>query len=443
MGIIQASIPLFLLLIALEWGYARAGRRPFYRLADSITDLSCGILSQLAGIATKLVTVGCYAWVATHASLQRWVPLVPAWPTGPAVTALDGPPWITIQAGPALAWVVAFVAVDLCYYWFHRASHEVHLLWAGHVVHHSSEEYNLTVALRQSALGGLLSWVFYLPLAVLGLPVELFAACYALNLVYQFWIHTRAVGVLPAWLEAVWNTPSHHRVHHGVNPAYQDRNYAGVFIVWDRWFGTFTPEAEPPVYGITHPLRSWNPLWANVHGYVEIARAAWRADRWTDRWHIVFGHPGWCAPSPGDPGRARSVGAGTPLRYDPPTPRGLSRYATGHFLVTLVAAFALLTRASALPLDQLGAGAFYVTVSLTAIGGVLERRRWAFPVEQARLVALAAACGWLGLTGRLPTWAAVVSVAAAAASWLVLFRARGQFTVESDESMDLAPASAG
>jgi alkylglycerol monooxygenase len=224
MGIIEASLPLFFILIVVELIVARRRHLALYRVNDSISDLSCGVLSQLVGIFTKLVVLGAYAWCVQHLSLQR-TGLLPEWiervPFG--ATAVRG--WMGVDWPAWTVWGAAFLLVDLAYYFLHRYSHTVHVLWAGHVVHHSSEEYNLTVALRQSALHGLTSWVFFIPLAVIGLPWKLFAACYALNLVYQFWIHTREIDRLPNWLEAWLNTPSHHRVHHGVNPQYQDRNY--------------------------------------------------------------------------------------------------------------------------------------------------------------------------------------------------------------------------
>src|SRR5690606_2916885 len=158
----------------------------------------------------------------------------------------------------------------------------------------------------------------YMPLAFAGVPWRMFVACNALNLIYQFWIHTRAVGRLSPLGEYILNTPSHHRVHHGVNPKYQDKNYAGVFIVFDRWFGTCQVEEEEPVYGITKPLKSWNPLWANVHVFVQIAEDAWRSPRWRDKLRIVFGRPGWRPPELGEVERPREVSAETFEKYDPP-----------------------------------------------------------------------------------------------------------------------------
>ena len=435
MGIIQASIPLFFLLIAAELLFTRLGRRAFYRLNDSISDLSAGTLSQIAGIFTKLLLIGVFAWIYEHARLQRWVG-VPAWPDG--IMLRRDSSGVTIDWAAVVGWSSAFVVVDLAYYWFHRVSHEVNLFWAGHVVHHSSEEYNLAVALRQSAVGGLIGWIFYAPLALLGMSWEQFAVCYAINLVYQFWIHTRAISRLPAWAEAVLNTPSHHRVHHGVNPEYQDRNYAGVFIVWDRWFGTFIAERDEPVYGITTPLRSWNPLWAQLHQYVAIARNVRRAASWRDRWRCVFGAPGWRSASEGGPVVGLPVTPHTVIKFDTAVPSALSRYALVHFALAIPPALWLLTAADRLPALQLGAGAFYVALALTNVGGVLEGRRWAFAAEQARLGALgAASIGWL-VRNEAPLWIGGASLCCCAVSVFVLWSNRAAFTLSSDERMDVA-----
>jgi alkylglycerol monooxygenase len=441
MGIIQASIPLFFVLIAVELLVARWGRRSFYRLNDSIADLSAGTLSQIAGIFTKVLLVGAYGWTFDHARLQRFT-AVPAWPDAAMLHRADGGMAWNGTAG--FAWLVAFLAVDLAYYWFHRVSHEVNLFWAGHVVHHSSEEYNLAVALRQTAVGGVLSWVFYIPLALLGMSLTQFATCYALNLIYQFWIHTRAVGRLPRWAEAVLNTPSHHRVHHGVNPEYQDRNYAGVFIVWDRWFGTFTAEAQEPVYGLTTPLRSWNPLWAQVHHYVNIIRNVRTASTWHERWQYVFGSPGWRPASAGGPIAVPPVAARTFLKFDPAVSPVLARYALVHFALAIPPALWVLSAASTLSATTLACACFYVALTLTNVGGVLEGRRWSFATEQARLVTVVVAATVLAIVPPANVnapWhlrAAAATVAAISfASLLVLRSQRAQFTMSSDESMDL------
>lgn len=433
MGIIQAAIPLFFLLIGAELLWSRVTGRRVLRMNDSLSDLSCGILSQLSGVFTKLVSVGIFIWVGERWAIQHWAPMVPVWPErAPLVSG--GVLGFGVDTPALLSWVVVFVLVDFCYYWSHRYAHEVNLLWAGHVVHHSSEEYNLPVALRQSALHGLMSWVFYMPLAFIGVPWRMFVATNALNLIYQFWIHTRAVGRLSPLGELVLNTPSHHRVHHGVNPKYQDKNYAGVFIVFDRWFGTFQVEEEEPVYGITKPLRSWNPLWANVHVFVQIARDAWRATRWQDKLRIVFGRPGWLPAELGEIERPSEVSRETFQKFDPPVPSPLAWYAFAQFAVALGAAFLLLQRADSLQLAQSAAGAFFIAIALAGVGGIFESAKWAGTLETARLLTLATACIWLWWTGLGPVPLAVAGIAFAAISLGVLMRYRGALT-----NRELAP----
>jgi alkylglycerol monooxygenase len=404
MDLIAASIPVFFGLIGLELLVARVRRRPLYRLSDSISDLSCGILSQLAGIFIVLLTIGIYRWVEHHLSIPRLLHR-PAWPATP------------------LAWAGTFVLDDLAYYGMHRASHGVAILWAGHVVHHSSEEFNLTVALRQSSLHGLFTWVFYLPLAFLGVPVALWLVCHALNLIYQFWIHTRTIGRLGP-LEWILNTPSHHRVHHGINPEYQDKNFAGTFIVWDRLFGTFEPEQAEPVYGITRPLGTWNPVRANLHVFQDIIRHIRLASTWGDRWRALFAHPGWRPARLGPPIVPQPVSPAVFRKYEPPVPRELKTYALVQFLVVLAAALALLRSASGLPVVEILAGLFYVTLSLGNIGGILEGRSWAGVSEAVRLVALGGATAVLLAGGHGPRGllAAATGFALLSLVWIVRLR---------------------
>lgn len=416
MDVIRASIPLFFALIGLELLVARVRRRPLYRLSDSISDLSCGILSQLAGIGITLGTIAAFGWVSAHASIQHVLP-VPRWIDSAPITA-DGVHWAALGS-----WAGVFLLDDLAYYWMHRSSHVVNLLWAGHVVHHSSEEYNLTVALRQSSLHGFMSWLFYLPIALLGVPVMMWVICHGLNLIYQFWIHTRAVDKLGP-LELVLNTPSHHRVHHGVNPEYQDRNFAGVLIIWDRLFGSFEPERAPPVYGITKPLTSWNPIRANVHVFVEIWRNARAARTWPDRLRSIFGHPGWRPPELGPPIVPVAVTPESFQKFEPEVPRPLRSYALVQFLVVLIGALALVDAAARLPLASVLVGGFWVALSLANIGGMLEARSWAGLSEVMRLVALGGAAALLLLTGAGPAWMLAAGAAIAALSVLWVLRLR-------------------
>lgn len=416
MDVIQASIPLFFALIGLELLIARLRRRPLYRLNDSISDLSCGILSQLAGILISLGTILAFGWVSTHWGVQRFLP-VPEW-IYRSPFAGGG-----IELLALASWAIVFVLDDLAYYWMHRFSHTSHLLWAGHVVHHSSEEFNLTVALRQSSLHGFMSWVFYLPLALLGVPVMMWVVCHALNLVYQFWIHTRTIDKLGV-LEAVMNTPSHHRVHHGINPEYQDKNYAGTFIVWDRLFGTFEPERAEPVYGLTKPLASWNPLWANVHAFRDIWKNLRAARTSRGRWKAVFGHPGWRPTPLGPPIVPQPVSVTTYVKYEPPLPTPLKAYALVQFVGVLAGSMALLSAVGRLPPAHLLAGVFYAMLSLGNIGGILEARTWAGQSEVVRLIVLGVVAFGLAATGVIPLWATGLALLGAIGSviWMIHLR---------------------
>ena len=188
------------------------------------------------------------------------------------------------------SWVILFFIDDFAYYWFHRISHESRLFWNFHVVHHSSEQYNLSVAVRQSWFSGLLHWIFYAPLMLLGFAPWMFVVMHGFNLIYQFWIHTKLVHRLGP-LEWILNTPSHHRVHHGVNELYLDRNYAGVLIVWDSIFGSFINESEEPRYGIIKPLQSLNALWINTHAWVEMFTAIRSRNSMRAKLRCIFGSP--------------------------------------------------------------------------------------------------------------------------------------------------------
>ncbi len=360
MNYIVLAIPVFFLLIGLELLVARRWQRDLYGFSDSLADLGCGVLDQLLEVFTKSALFGAYAWLYTHA---RQLEL-----------SLDSPG----------TWLLCFLGVDFLYYWFHRASHEVNFLWAAHSVHHQSEEYNLSVALRQGALQGWFSWVFYLPLALCGFPPVMFLTLSSVNTLYQFWIHTRVIGRLGA-LEGWLNTPSNHRVHHGRNPRYIDRNHGGTLIVWDRLFGTYAAETEEPVYGVTSPLRSWNPVWANLQYWVELLGKARRITRWPDRARLFFARPGWhpaelggfVPPPPVDPARHR--------KFATRVPRAIAVYAGVQFLLALGLATTLLFRQQGIAPPWLLFGAAGVLLGLMSVAALLEARSWALIGEAARV----------------------------------------------------------
>ena len=268
---VTVATPAFALLVLAEMLFVRFTGRGRFEVRDTAASLLMGLGSVVSGLLFAFVFVGIAAMIAPYALFHfGW-----SWPAAAACFVLD----------------------DLRYYWWHRASHRVRWLWADHVNHHSSQHYNLSTALRQP-WGGVLalpSHLFLAPLILLGFPLAMIAFVHGLNLVYQFWIHTETIGRFPRWFEAVMNTPSHHRVHHAVNARYLDANYAGVFIVWDRMFGTFVAEDahDPPRYGIVGQIASFNPLRIAFHGWVSLAHDLSQARSPKDAMLYLFARPGW------------------------------------------------------------------------------------------------------------------------------------------------------
>ena len=359
------AVPVFLAMMAIELVIDRRRQLGVYRAADTVGSLSLGIISQLVAVFTTFAALGIYTLVYQHAALWR----LPA-----------DSPWV---------WLAALLGYDFCYYWLHRSGHEINLLWAAHGVHHSSEEYNLSTALRQTATGHLFGWIFYLPLAVLGVPPLVFVVVGLVDLLYQFWVHTRLVGKL-GWFDRVFCSPSNHRVHHGQNDYCIDRNYGGLLILWDQLFGTFVEERdnEPIVYGIRGALRSFNPVWANAYGYAAMGRDMRRAHGLADTLRVLFKHPGWRPAGVMDVGGAvgaagfvgDAAAAAAPAyditrfeRFAPPLPPALAV----HVLLQLAVLIALALHFLAIaPQLGLAAGLVYAAVivlQLAALSRLTER----------------------------------------------------------------------
>lgn len=260
------AIPVFALLIAVEAFFTARQEPRRYDRRDTWTNIALGVGSVVFGALFALISGLIY-----HAAYE----------IAPYKMPMDV--WWT--------WTLLLLIDDFAYYWFHRISHEVRFFWNFHVVHHSSNQYNLSVAVRQSWFSGIAHWMFYVPAALIGFPLWAFVTMHGLNLIYQFWIHTEYIVKLPAFIEYVFNTPSHHRVHHGVNDDYLDRNYAGIFIVWDRLFGTFVEEGEQPRYGIIKPLDSYNWLWINSHGWFEMFETMKKKKTFAGKVRCMFGAP--------------------------------------------------------------------------------------------------------------------------------------------------------
>lgn len=397
---IALSIPLFFILIGIEAAYSVYKNLQYYRFNDAISNLSQGIGSQLVGIFLKTATFFSYLWIFDHWRFYSFPDTI----------------W---------TWLLLFLGVDFFYYWFHRMSHEVNALWAAHIVHHQSEEYNLTVALRQSWFQGGFSWIFYLPLAFAGFDPLMFLTVSSFNTLYQFWIHTRTIGKMGP-LEWIINTPSHHRVHHGSNKKYIDKNHAGSLIIWDRMFGTFQAEEEEVVYGITRPLASWNPVWANFHYWIDLFRIARTGSTLRKKLLVFVKPPGW-----------QPAGlAGTEAKiddhffrrnkYSPQYDPRLNRYLVVQFILALILATLIIFLHSRLSALQISTAAILVILTLITCGALLEQKHWTSSFEYFRLLF------WLGtvftytpLTGNAGT-AMITFLCIASLGWFLLVKPKNK-----------------
>ncbi len=371
--IIVLATPVFLLLIALEFAWGWKKKRNTYRLPDAVNSISLGMLSETTKVFTRLLRVGIYGAVYTTVSL---VPLDEArgfWTS-----------WY--------GWLLALVFYDFCYYWLHRAGHECALFWAAHVVHHQSQDYNLSTALRQTSSGALVGWVFYLPMAIAGVPPIVFGTVALIDLLYQFWVHTEHVGKL-GWFDRWFCSPSNHRVHHAVNDGYLDRNYGGVLIVWDRLFGSFREEGEKCVYGTRSPLNSWDPLWSNAEVYWALAKDSWHARNWIDKLRVWFKPPGWrpadvAARFPKPPFELAQV-----QRYQPPLSSRVAWFGAIQFLLLLNCVAFFLWHADRMALAQSTVWLAALAAGLWSVGALMQGRITMLEVLLIEAAALATVTG--------------------------------------------------
>jgi len=264
------SIPFFLVFIALEAFFFWRKNATKIRLNDGLSNLSCGIVTAVFELFTKGGLFLFFDFLSRRFGLIDW------------------------DMGAGLTWFVFFFVYDFFYYWGHRLAHSVNFMWSGHLPHHHSEDYNFTVALRQGALQDTLNFPVFIPMALMGCPIEVFATVLLLNKFFQFWIHTQAIGRVP-FIEGILNTPSAHRVHHAVNPIYVDKNHGGFIMLWDKLFGTWVAEREdePYVFGVRKPYRSWDPLSAHIDWWARLWKDAVRTRKWSDKIKLWFMPTGW------------------------------------------------------------------------------------------------------------------------------------------------------
>jgi len=377
MDLIAIAVPFFLALILAEFIYGIIRGRNTYRLNDTINSLSMGSLSSLSGLMIVGGSALIYEFVVNAFALTQ------------------------LSADSTLVWIATFIFYDLAYYWKHRLGHEVALFWGSHVSHHQSEDYNLGTALRQTSID-FHGFLFLIPFFIAGVPGEVLVATVSLNLIYQFWVHTQHVPALGP-IEWIMVTPSNHRVHHARNDQYVDKNYGGVFIIWDRIFGTYQDELaeEPAVYGLRKPLNSWNPLWANTHVYWRLLVDFVKIKGIKNKTQLLFKRPGWLPE-----GYAKTCKA-TPIdlrsKYDPPVAGATKAYVFGQFLITVAVSLSLAGLATLASPVELWAAAGFIVLSLFTHGYILDNRRLAAPLESARLLLAIALAFLLPLGSTLST----------------------------------------
>lgn len=351
--------------MAIEWVYGVARGRNTYRLNDTFCSLTLGLISRFPP-AFKLGVSGL-VFAAAGELL--------------GVTALSSEVWST--------WLLAFLLYDFSYYWKHRLCHERTLLWASHVVHHQSEDYNLGTALRQTSSSFLLSWVFYIPMFAIGVPADVFIAVAAVNLLYQFWVHTEHIGSLGV-LDRILVTPSNHRVHHACNAEYIDANYGGIFILWDRIFGTYRAERAdlPPVYGTRSPMRSWNPLWANLEVYAQMLRDTWQTPKIADKWRVWISRTGWRPVDVAARSNAWKATDADHEKYATNAPLPYRGFAVVQFFVLALTTLWVVLDIHQMAVDERAALSILVLLSAAITAGILQGRGLAVGLEVVRSSAL-------------------------------------------------------
>ena len=360
---ITYAVPVFFLMIGIEFIFGVIKGTNNYRLNDSIAAISLGLISRLPPLLNLGIQGVVWTYVATNLNMS----LMPK----------DS--WVT--------WVIAFLFYDLCYYWMHRMSHEVKVLWASHVVHHQGEEFNLSTALRQTSSGWLWKWIFYIPMFMVGIPGEVFFTVAAINLLYQFWVHTEHIKTLGP-LELIFITPSNHRIHHAQNPEYIDANYGGVFIVWDRIFGTYIPERDDlkPIYGTVKPLRSWNPIWSNLEIYHQMIRDTIHTKTLKNKIKVWFSSTRW---------RPEDVYEKFPHvtndledfeKYDPDANRTTKFFTSVQFIInSSISTIIIFTIADQSYLQSCML-AIMLVASTTLVTSIVENKKWGYQSELARSI---------------------------------------------------------
>jgi sterol desaturase/sphingolipid hydroxylase (fatty acid hydroxylase superfamily) len=409
MDLVALAAPLFLLGVVVELLVNRVRKTNLYRSSDAINSISAGILSKSFEYFTRFIALVAWGFILENFSL------------------IDMPlSWFDASPRGVSLWILAALGWDFCYYWSHRLSHEISILWAAHGVHHQSEDYNLSTALRQTSTGFLFVWIFYLPLFLIGFPLEVLLVVSAGNLIYQFWVHTQLIKRLGV-LDYILVTPSNHRVHHAQNERYIDKNYGGVLILWDRMFGTFEDESssEPVVFGVRKPLANWNPFWANLQIYDYLLFDAMHTKKWRDKIGIWFRRTGWRPADVAERYPKKRADLATFQKFDPAIEPWMRRYVLAQFIVALALALA-----TAELFANRGAHAVIIPclvlwTQLYTLGVLNEGRAYAIRVEVFRLLVVLPLAAWeMSLMADFWPWSMAVGYAGLSLVGLLIVTSR-------------------
>lgn len=354
------ATPFFLVLVLAEYFAMRKKNKDYYHLNDAITNLNIGVGHVVSKVIVGVFLIWMYNLVYTHLRI------------------------FTIPSG-VFSFVFCLIAYDFFFYWAHRYGHEMNIFWGAHGVHHQSEYYNLTVALRQSWIHAVLAFFIFLPIPFLGVDTKTFFSILSINSFYQFWIHTDMVNRMPKWFEAIFNSPMHHRVHHGRDAKYIDKNHAGMFIFWDKLFGTYKEEEETPHYGVTRPINSWNPVWANIEYYVGMVKNAKRFSSVKDKLKYIVAKPGWQPEDAGGPIPIPVVSDDYKPYDASPINKGLSWYVLVQFLFIIIGLVSYLYHYDKLPTFYKVLGYCLIMLSTVICGAIMEQKAWVKYAEYARL----------------------------------------------------------
>ncbi|NND97373.1 MAG: sterol desaturase family protein [Pirellulaceae bacterium] len=407
------AIPGFVVLIIIEQIAARMMGKHINRGMDVISSLSSGMTNTLTSLLGLSVVIVSYQWMEARLGI------------------------FDIQSS-VLLYVLAFIGIDFAGYWSHRFNHSVNLFWNRHVVHHSSEEFNLSCALRQeiSAIVGIYFFL-YIPLAILGVPPKIIAVVAPLHLFAQFWYHTRLIGHM-GFLEHIIVTPSHHRVHHAINEIYLDKNLSQVFIVWDKLFGTFQQELseEPPIYGTLTPANTWNPIIINWMHAWKLCKDAWHAHSWWDKLRIWFMPLGWRPDDVKVEYPIELPGVYDRIKYEPYASAFLKSWSWFQFVIANLMVYHLLISFGSLSATQVAWYAGFLFVTIFSFTTLMDRRTLAIPIELVRLTL------GIGIILQSGTWFGIESYLAGATTVMIVYLVASMLLTLYFTLVDEAPQAA-